>query len=87
VYQVAAGLSFENDGKRMHQEAVDPLFELIADQKGDHDRADRPHQPVAQLDQMIEERHPALFELGLPVVFHHRFPTPPRLVIPAKARI
>ena len=65
------GLPLENDRQRVHQEAVDALLELVADQKRDEDRADRPHQPVAQLDQVIEERHPAFFEFGFPVVVHN----------------
>ena len=66
------GLALENDRQRVHQKAIDALLELIADQKGDEDRTDGPHQPVAQLDQVIEERHPAFFELGFLVVVHNR---------------
>ena len=67
---MAAGLAFKDHRQRMHQESVYPDLELIADQKRHHQRADRPHQPVAQLDQVLEKRHPAGFELGLAIVAH-----------------
>ncbi len=64
------GLALKDHCQRVDQKAEDTHLELVADQKRDHDRTDCPHQPVAQLDQVIEERHPAFFELVVPVVAH-----------------
>src|ERR1700756_4654361 len=65
-------LPLEDDGQRVHQETVYALLELVEDQERDEERPDRPHQSVAQLDQVIQKRHPAFFEFAFPVVVHNR---------------
>ena len=66
-----APLPRQQVGQRLDQEIVDPVRHGVAQQKGDQDGADRPHQPVPQFDQMIDQRHLAFFEFVLMRVAGH----------------
>ena len=70
----AAGLAGINIGERLRQKTINVFAEVIADQERDDNRAKRPHQPVAQLDQMIDQRHPAGLKLILFGVVSHARP-------------
>ena len=82
---MAPGLAGKDHRQRVDQKAVDPLLEMVADEEGDHDRADRPHQPVAQLDQMVEQRHSAGLEFGLAIILHRAHLWPRRRTIAGEA--
>ncbi len=47
----------------LDQEGVDLLGEEVADEETEQDRSGAVHQPVAQLDQMIEQRHLAIVDV------------------------
>ena len=70
----AAGLAGVNIGERLRQKTINVFAESDTDQERDDNRAERPHQPVPQLDQMIDQRHPAGFEFVLFGVVSHARP-------------